>query len=84
MPNGIEERIGALAPEWKLPPGGEATDPVEMFKMVEWYPSIRDALVKTRLNTVATVYSSRAAISSAYADAAKQVLEQLENIKAVS
>lgn len=81
MSNGSDERLTALA-DWKWPDDfGPATDPMRMFRMIDWYPSIRDQLIRTRLTTAATIFSSHAKIANAHAEAAKQVLEQLDSMK---
>lgn len=84
MSNGSDERLAALAAnkmEWPGGGYGPATDPMRMFHMIEWYPSIRDQLVRTRLNTAATVFRSHANIANAYAEAAEKVLEQFDAMK---
>ncbi len=80
MSNGTDERIAALATHQMEWPGdyGPQTDPMRMLRIVEWYPTLRDQLVRTRLNTLATVFNSHATIANAYADAAKQIVEQLD------
>lgn len=82
MSNGIEERIQALAPEWRFPKEiGPKTDPVEMFRMIDWYPALRHDLVRLRLQMVAKTYSSYAEINKTYAKAAEEVAGMLEGMK---
>lgn len=82
MSNGIEERIEALAPEWRFPKEpGPKTDPVEMFRMIDWYPALKLDLVRLRLKMVATTYHSHAEINNSYAQAAEEVAGMLEGMK---
>jgi hypothetical protein len=77
MSNGDELRASALAAwPWPDKPRPE-TDPVMIFRMAEWYPSVRDQLVRTRLTTAVKVFQLNAELSNAYANAASEVLEQV-------
>lgn len=81
MSNG-EERIEALIPEWRWPDKpGPKTDPVEMFRMIEWYPSARNELVKLRLRNLAQTYTKYAELNQVYADTANAVSELIAGIK---
>ena len=81
MSNGSNERLTELA-DWSWPDiYGPKTDPVRMFRIIEWYPAIKDKVVRTRLNTVATVFSAQAEIANSYSGAAKEILKQIDAIK---
>jgi hypothetical protein len=69
-----EERIAAVAPNWKYHRPGIFTDPIWMeYAIEEVEPELRNQLAAVRLQTVAAVFRS---ISEGAANAAKVFAKQ--------